>query len=294
MDLSTAGLINTIKLNALLPDGMFENSDIISFMNDAFFSDNLHFIMKFQEDFFVTYSDFAAAASIPIPANAIAQKLKDVQLVQGDYTYINLPRLSMGEITSNSVRANGFYLQDNNIIFYPRIPSYPVRLVYYKRPNFMIDSDDDTVYKVTSIDGTDAILNKAPTVGALSLSLSKSYQPFDVVDMSGTGSVTTNNHITLSAADIALVTVGDYFCPQGYTAFAKLPVEASDLLIQGAILKAMVAMKDKDGYTLTQKQIDGAKLLVGGILSPRIDNEVKKIVNTGSLWGKSFNRGFGR
>lgn len=286
MDLSTAGLISTIKLNALLPDGMFEDSDIVSFLNDAFFSDTLHFMMKYHEDFYITYTDYSASASLSIPTDAIAQKLKSVQLVKGTNSYVNLPRLSNGEITSNRDTNLGFYIQDNTIIFYPNTPTDTIRLIYYKRPYYMIDSADDTVYKVTSISGNDAILNKAPTVGSLDLTLSKSYQPFDIEDMSGTGSITTNNHITLSAANIAKVTVGDYFCPEGYTAFPKIPMEAGDVLQQGAILKAMIAMKDKDGFAITQKQLEEAKKSVAGLISPRIDNSIKKIVNTSSLWGR--------
>jgi len=156
----------------------------------------------------------------------------------------------------------------------------------------MIDSDDDTVYTVTSIVATDININKAPTVGSINLTLSKSYQPFDVVNMTGTGSITGTNHIVLSEADAALVTVGDILCPQGYCAFPKVPVELRSLLAQSAVVAAMMSMKDKDGYKIAKENLGiFRRSLYLGLISPRIENEVKKIVNTSSpLWGKRSRR----
>jgi len=315
MDLTTAGLIADIKLSALLPDGMYEDSDIISFLNDGFFSDTLAFIMRFREDFFVSYEDFAAASSIDIPTDAIAQKLKDVQLKKDSNTFYNLPRLSMGEITSTSNswnRSQGFYIQDNSIVFHPNVPSSEIRVVYFKRPHFMEDSTidaeennvtNDTVYKVTGISGAEINVTPNPVavLGAgigVDFTHSKSYQPFNVVDditlTTGPGA----NVFTAASAELAATfTAGDYLCNPGYTAFPKIPVEAREALVQAAIVKSMVSMKDKEGYGLAQDQLKEAKLSIAGLISPRIDNEVKKIVNTGPLWGRGSNNnrgGWGR
>jgi len=289
MDLTTAGLVSDIQLNALLPDGMFDDADIVSFLNDAFFSDVLAFVMRHREDFFVTYTDYDAAASISIPADAISQKLKDIQLKKSSTCFVNMARLSMGEITSrnhSTYSPEGFYIQDNTIYFYPNTPTSSIRLVYYQRPKYMIDSDDDSVYTVTAIDGTDVTVNKAPTVGALTLTLSKSYQPFDTSSISCTGSITDSNHLEMSADDAATVTVGDIFCPSGYCAFPKLPLECRDVLVQSAIVKIMIAMKDKDGYAIANQNLKEAKASASSLISPRIDNEVKKIVNTSTIWNK--------
>lgn len=295
MDLTTAGLIAKVELDALLPDGMYNEEDIISFLNDAYYSEVLPFVMRHREDFYVAYEDFDPAASINIPVDAIAQKLKDVQLKTSSNRFQNLPRLSMGEVTSNNGNANaqGFYIQDNTIVFYPNIPSHSVRLVYFKRPYPMIDSGDDTVYTVTEIDGTSAILNKAPAVGTLTLSLSKFYQPYDTVDMSGEGSITTNNHIVLSEEDIAKVTVGDIFCPRGYRAFAKIPLEIREVLAQASLVKAMISMKDKDGHRLAMESLRNAERSASTLISPRIDNETKKIVNRSPLF-RTNRSGWGR
>lgn len=303
MDLSTSGLIADLELNALLPDGMFENSDLISFLNDGFFSEVLAFVMRFREDFYVTYTDFAPAASIAIPADAIAQKIKDVQIKKDDYTFYNLPRLSMGEITSGKSTWNkpeGFYIQDNNIIFYPRAQTNNIRLVYFKRPNYLEDATLDTeltvttksIYKVTGVSGATIVVTPNP-VAALGagkskvFSHAKGYQPFDVVNtvtlVTGpSGSIFT----AASTALAATFTKDDYLCNVGYTVYPKIPLEARDVLVQAALVKAMTAMKDKDGYKLAKDALAEAKAAIASLISPRIDNEVKKVVNTSSpLWG---------
>ena len=293
MNLTTAGIISDIQLDALLPDGMYDDSDIVSFMNEAFFSEVLAFIMRYREDFFLTYTDFDAASTIAIPTDAIAQKLKDVLLVKSSTNLVNVPRLSMNEVASSHNGVNGFYIQDNTLYFFPNTPSNTVRLYYFQRPKYLIDSGDDSVYTVSSISGTNVLVNKAPTVGALDLTLSKGYQPFDTSAISCTGSITTNNHLEMSAAAAATVTVGDIFCPEGYCAFPKIPLECRNVLVQASIVKAMASMKDKDGYAIAKENLKQAMTSIASLISPRIDNEVKKIVNISSIWGRN-SRGWGK
>lgn len=307
MDLTTQGLIEDIKLNALLPDGMFENSDLISFINDAYFSDIVSFIMKHQEDFFVTYKDYAPASYISIPSDAIAMKLKDVQVKRDNNVFYNLPRLSMAEITKTSGqwnRPNGFYIQDNNVVFYPSAQTNTVRILYYKRPNYLMDSTPSvpvttsSAYLVTGITNLVLSTNSNPLEcvsggTTMNFTVSKGYQPFDTEDIVLTAGPLANQ-FTGDAATIAKITIGDGLCPVGNSIFPKLPYEARDILTTGAVVKAMIAMKDKDGYAIAQDQLKEVKSAVSSLISPRIDNEVKKIVNTGALWSKMGSNGWRR
>lgn len=290
MDLKTATLIEEIQLNALLPDGMFTNADIISFLNDAYYGDVLPFIMRHREDFYVTYTDFSPAASITIPSDAIAQKIKDIQVKKGDYDFYNLPRLSQNELNGNNrIRNEGFYIQDNSVIFFPRAQTNTIRLTYFARPIPMYDSTD--YYIVDSVVLTDlnpyvkltAVMAATVQAGTV-FTLSKGYQPF------GTDTVTTNinsdaNVFYMSEEDCLKCTAGDVIGLYGYRMFPKIPEEAKDCLVNGAIVKAMVAMKDKDGYKIAKDELNSSKAMLSGLISPRVDNEVKKIVNTSPIWG---------
>lgn len=306
MDLTTKGLIDDIKLSALLPDGMYEDDDLIAFLNDGYYSEVLPFIMRHREDFYVTYTDFEPAASIAIPSDAIAQKLKDVQVKRGDRFY-NLPRLSPAEMTTNNYsRSEGFYLQDNSIIFFPSAQTNTVRVVYFKRPHYMEDStidedsanvDSSTVYTITTDTVSTTVYvspNPAANISAgtnVNFTHSKHTQPFEVVDDITLEVGTSGNEFIAPSIEIATsMTTGDYLCNPGYTAFPKIPLEAREILVQAAVVKAMISMKDKDGYSLAQDQLKEAKINVSGLISPRIDNETKKIVNTSGLWRQSGRR----
>ena len=297
MDLTTAGLISDVQLSALLPDGMYEDTDLISFLNDGFFSDTLAFVMRHREDFYVTYEDFDPAASIDIPADAIAQKLKDVQVKRGD-RYFSLPRLSMGEVTSNGTLhgVEGFYIQDNSIVFFPNAQTNVVRLVYFKRPSYMMDSADDESFLITAID---TAINRVTVNKSIAgnvqrdLTLSKSYQPFSV-DVVTTINPTTGVQLYFTGEEIAKMRVGDYLCNTGYTCFPKIPIEAREVLIQSAIVKAMISMKDMDGYKLAKDALNEAKASISSLISPRVDDEVKKIVSTSGIFGSTSRRGWRR
>jgi hypothetical protein len=256
----------------------------------------------------VSYTDFAPAASISIPADAIAMKLKDVQVKRDTNIFYNLPRLSMGEITKTSGgwnRPNGFYIQDNSVIFYPAAQTNTIRLVYYKRPCYLMDSTPDTTVTTSScfrvltknnlVITTDINPLPAFTAGTnWNFTLSKGYQPFDTETITLTAGPSGSQFTAPDQATVDKITAGDGLCPVGHTIFPKLPYEARDVLVTGAVVKAMISMKDKDGYAIAQEQLKEVKAAVSSLISPRIDNEVKKIVNTGALWSKMGTKGWRR
>jgi len=309
MDLRTEALISEIKLNALLPDGMFEDDDIISFLNDAYFSEVIPFIMRHREDFYLTYTDFDPAASITIPSDAIAQKLKDVQIKRDANTFYSLPRLSMNEITSNRfVRRDGFYIQDNTIYFHPRAQTNTIRLIYFKRPYVLVDSNADTGttknYTISEIEKPplqanaavkleDTTLIEYKVYAGTTLTITKVTPPFKSIDtVTPLESQINQSRIYIGEDEVDEVSVGDVLCPGGYSGVPKIPVEAKDFLVQSAILKAMIAIKDKDGYAIAKDIVKEAKSILSGLISPRIEDEVKKIVNTGPLWNGGNSRGW--
>jgi hypothetical protein len=302
-DLSTYGLIESIKLDGLIPDGMFEDDDYIKFINDAYFHEVIPFIMRHREDFYVGYQDFSPAASIDIPSDAIAQKIKDVQVKKDENTFYNLPRLSMGEITAGKSTWNkpdGFYIQGNQIIFYPRAQSNTIRLVYYKRPISLINADvtitetdvvrNETVFRVTGkTSGTILVVSPNPAanypLGSYDFNRVSISSPYEVTGITGL-IASGGGQFTTTSTIYSATNIGDYLVPPGFSVIPQIPYEARDVLSQAAIVKAMIAMKDKDGYKIAKESLNEAKFTLSSLISPRIDNEVKKIVNTSSpLWG---------
>lgn len=286
MKLTTSSLISDIKLAGSFPDGMFTDAEYLSFLNTGYFNELVPFIMRHREEFFVTYTDQNYADSIEIPSDAIAQKLRDIVRVSDDGDYIgNIPRVTLEEMSGYSqayYRPTGFYLEDNSIKFYPKGNiTDKIRLYYFKRPNTLADTDD--CMEITSINGASAT-GTIPSSWTTDTEISviKSNQPFTVNDSYTISTINVNaGTITLSASGFSK---GDFICPKGYTAIAKIPVELRDCLIQAAIVNALVSTKDVNGAKLAREELFIAMDNASGLISPRVEGEVKKIVNNSGVW----------
>ena len=292
MDLTTLGLIEGIKLDGTLPDGMFTNSEYTRFLNDGFYAEVLPFIMKHREDYFLTYTDFAATDTIAIPSDAIGAKLQDILLVSGDDILANVPRLTKEEMVYN--RVLGFYLEGNNIKFYPtNTVSDTIRVYYFARP-FPLEAPDN-IMTIASWDES----TLTATVD----------QVADWVDYPVDCGVTDFNQPyeyderRLIGASEALLTVeflatgpseGEFITKENYRAIPLIPIEVREVMIQAAILKAMISIKDMDGVKLAGESLTMAKDSASIILTPRVDGEVKKVVNTRGIWGGRARSGWNR
>jgi hypothetical protein len=282
MDLSVQGLIDSIKLDGTLPDGMFNDSDFVKFLNEAYYTDVMAFIMKHREDYFLTYTDYPPTNSILIPSNAVGNKLNDVVTIDSSGNLLsNLPRISRNEIIKGNTRMKGFYVEGNYIKFMPLDNSDRIRLYYYQRP-FYLDSPEN-IATVISWDSDLELANVDQVPDWISFPISCTVtsfeQPYLVTSNSITNASTTN--LTISLAEVS---AGDYICRSGYRAIADIPLEVREVLIQAAILKAMVAIKDKDGVKLVGESLAMAKDNASTILTPRVDNEVRKVVPQRGIW----------
>jgi len=292
MDLQTGSLIDDIKLTGSFPDGMFTDADYVSFLNTAYFNEIIPFIMKHREEFFVTSTDNTYADTIAIPSDAIAQKLRDIVRVDSSGTIMgNVPRLSYEEITGaarGGYTPVGFYLEDNSVKFYPTgAITDLIRFYYFQRPHYL--TDEASCMELTSISGASAT-GTVPSTWTTSTEISvvSKTQPNTVVDTYTISAIDVSaGTITLSASGFAQ---GDFICPLGYTAIPKLPFELRDCLIQAAIVNALISIKDIQGVQLSRNELAIAMQNASGLISPRVEGEVKKAVNTNGIWNLGRSR----
>ena len=313
VDITTNGLISDMKAHGMLPDGMFSDSDLVDVVNDSFFKDMIPFILKHREDYFSKYKDFAYNNVLIIPHEAMGFKLKDVVRLSSDGNYLgNLPRLTIEEISGYNrgyYRPVGFYVENNAIKFFPsNTITDRIRVYYYSRPAFMeLNSECSLVLSATGSACTvDAIPSTWTT--ATKIDVINSEPPYDPRDANNpTPTIdtvnnqttdptyftiqtldTVNNVITLSASGFS---VGDYICPRGYTVYFPLPYEMREMLIQACMMRIMIALKDIQAYKLHKEQYEASMDNCALLISPRVDGEVKKIVNTSGIWNMNrFNR----
>lgn len=295
MDLTTSSLLDDLKLAGSFPDGMFADADYISFLNTGFFSEIVPFIMRHREEFFVTFTDYSYSNSIAIPSDAISQKLRDVIRVDSSGNFLgNIPRLTLEEMTGYNrsyTEPVGFYLEDNSIKFYPTDSiSDTIRVYYFQRPNKM--ELESNCMELTSISGADAS-GTVPSTWTTNTEISvvSKTQPYTVDDTYTISAVDTSaGTITLSSSGFA---EGDFICPVGYTAIPKIPLELRDCLIQAGIVNALVSLKDASGLKMARDEFYIALENASGLISPRVEGEVKKIVNNSGVFRlRGYRRGW--
>lgn len=294
MDLKTSTLISYIKLAGSFPEGMFADSDYIKFLNDGFFTDILPFVMKHREDYYVKYQDQAYSDSIEIPSDAVGAKLRDIVRVSSDGRMLgNIPRFTYEEMSSYSGgRHTGFYIEDNSVKFYPTgTINDTIRMYYFERPNLL--TLESNCMELTSISGADAsgtipaTWTTSTTIDVMDIdqpyNMTKTYS-IDAVDV-------TAGTITLSASGFSS---GDFVCPKGYSVVPRIPLELRDVLIQSAVLKALIALKDLNGAKMAKEEMFYAMDQASTLLTPRVDGETKKVVNNGGVWNYRYRNNRGR
>lgn len=284
MSLLITDLIDKVELNGMMPEGMFTDDEYVSFLNCSLGTDVVPFLMKHREDFFVTYTDYSPTNTIEIPYNAIGAKLQDVVLVLSSNNFLNLPRLTKEEISgsgSNVYTPAGFYTEDNSIIFYPKDKIRDtIRVYYFRRPNELILTS--SCAKILSATGAVCTVDQIPTgwTTATEIDVQGYRQPHKITETYTIDSVGAST-ITLSATGFA---VGDYICPKGYAVYAQLPEEMDEILYLGALLKMHVALKDVQAIKAVGEMLKMAQSTASGLLSPRVEGEVKKLVKRSNMF----------
>ena len=294
MDLTVTGLIDDVKRTGGFPDGLFSDDDYLAFANDAMSNTLIPFLMRHREDYFMTYTDFLAADVIAIPEDAIAQKLKDVVLVDASNNMINVPRLSIEEISAGryeTISPIGFYLEDNNIKFYPANKiTNTIRIYYFKRPNYLILNEDCA--KIVTITGAAATVNAVPTgwTTATEIDVVSNLHPFAVTTTYTISSI-ADPVINLSASGAV---ANQYICPKGYTVYPKIPIEIRDILTKSTVEAGLLAIKDVAGLKAIKEDIKELIDDLSTLITPRVDGECKKIVNVSGIFPQSRSNSFRR
>ena len=296
VDYSITAMIARVKRHAMLPTGMMTDTDIVEFMDDELRSTILSNIMRLREDYFLTYQDFLTDGAInqwDLPYDAIGAKLKDVMFILDGVpdNWINVARLSLSEISSNKydyTRPYGFYLKDNKLCFFPSniAAGQTIRLWYYKRLSHLTpvaESSSGVVYcaKVLSTNGLDIVVDAVPDgwTTSTSIDLVSHDQPFYSYPL-----VISNISGTTITVDKALAATDDYLCPRGETVFPQVPVELQPLLVAATVIDLMEAMRDQQGIQIANQRYQEILDDITTMLTPRIDEEVKKVVAAGGLW----------
>lgn len=301
MTMLISDILDDVKLAGSFPDGMFADSDFVKFLNDSLTSDIIPFIMRHREGYFLTYTDYAAADTISIPTDAIAQKLGDVMFVDSSGNILNnVPRYTLEEISSNQSIGYGnnstyggkvgFYLEGNSIKFYPRnTNSDTVRIYYFKRPPFLTVLTNCAL--ITDVTANDLTVESYPSTWttATLIDVPSGDQPYTVATGPSISGIDPDaSVITVSSATD--IEAGQYLVPRGFSVYPQIPIELKDSLVQAAVVKALVSIKDLNGAKAAKELLVELMRNMSTLLSPRVEGEVKKIVNNSGIFNQRSKR----
>lgn len=303
----TDTLLNRVKRIESIPtaQNVFTESDIVDLMNMEFQEAIVPLILSVNEEYFVFSEDntvTANTASLDLPSNAIGMRARDIYWVDTtNNNFATMPRLTPEQIAGSngfgfangSGAYGGYYLQQNKIMLYPVLQGPgTIRINYFRRPNNLCLIDD--AGEVTDIDyGTGEVtLDQAPDTSTWNVGTTidfiNSVQPFECTVTSATITARSRLVFTFDPTEIADVVVGNWAAAAGSSPFPQyIPVEAMNLIVQGAAMRCLEALGDKAGWAnaLVKYQMMEQNLLT--LITPRIVGQPKKIVGGGGIIGAS-------
>jgi len=277
----------------------FNTTDLIEFLNSELQTVLTPIIQSVNEEFGVMYVDYdtteivANGGTLRIPSQATGARLRNVQIVSPQGYITNLPRLSPDKLGQTGFWVAGFYLRNNDLVFYPNFnvlvgSTSPgvVRLSYFRRSNDLTATANTG--RVIAIDtiGNTVTLDNSPAgpdwVDGALIDVIIGTSPFDfrlrnatIVDINGAV-------IELSAADIAEIEIGDYFALAGFTPVAQfVPNEATYLLAQLAAARCLQSLGDTEGYKIASMKAEQLKQNLINLISDRVEGQPQRLVGFG-------------
>jgi len=294
-DYTTAGLVAAIKRRGSIPTNqqLFSNDDFIALANDELQSSIVPMLMAVREDYFITSRDVAAVSSqgspaiIPIPSDAVGQKLTAVSWVDGSGNLTNIPRLTMEEVSGNFMdytQASGFYVKGNNIVLFPNLNNGTgtVRLSYVKRPLHLVPITQAGKIRSINPNTNEVTLTNLPSAWVTGdlVNVVSHLQPFDTV----ASSVVINgiSSPTIVVSDLTGIEVGMWVALDGSSPIPQIPVEAHITLAQATTVKCLEALGDREGMQAAEAKLKQNKEDLLTMITPRVDASPKKVTNAGN------------
>lgn len=298
-------LIENIKRRCTVPTSQltYTLEDFVELANDELQGEVVPLLMSTREEYFVTFVDVASPADgvIPFPENTVSSKVRSICYVQqsSPLVLINIPRIDLDIVAgvgfANFNTLAGFYIQGNDVIFYPNtsVPTGTmIRIYYYKRT--LVLAPPGAYGRVVAINEMDNSLQLDAIsfeweVGTKLNSVS-SKPGFEVTNPEMT--IVSVSSPTIFVDSVADVTVGDYVSDMGFSAIPQIPIEAHAYLAQLTAAKCLEGLGDAEGMTVALNKAEQLKKGLLVMISQRVDGSVKKVMNPNG--GLRFGAGLGR
>jgi hypothetical protein len=279
----------------------FDDNDVIEFLETELVTTVTPICQSVNEEFGVFYEDIPVTAStltLTVPSFATGQRLRSVNVVSGtspNNQYLtSLPRLNPAQIASIILPPyGGFYLRNNEIVFYPSpINTGTIRLSYYRRPNELVSvASTGRIISINVAANTVLLDNAPPGVywqAGDEMDILTSTLPFDFRVKGAILEIKSGTTLKFAPAVIAKVKIGDIVSLGGEACVAQfIPGEAHYLLAQLAAARCLQGLGDTAGTKIALEKAEQMKTNLVKIMSDRVQDQPKKIIGNAGIAGWS-------
>jgi len=282
MAFDTTRLVEQIKIKGSLPEGRFEDQELLDLAYDAMLSDMVPLILSTREEFYVRRYDFTIVSGVddvPIPSRSIGGTLREVKYVLNSRIY-NIGRIDLEDLEEvQSGQPKNFYLKGNDLILYPS-PSASegeIWLYYYLRPSRFVSVAE--CGRITAINsGTNTVSLTIPSSWTTSntFDLVKGTAHFDILSLDLSASSVGSGSITFTSSLASRLAVGDYVCLAEETCFPFIPPEAHTMLVQAAVATALESIGHPSAATMASKA-EALKVSYRSLIGTRIQGAPKAL-----------------
>ncbi len=289
---TTTDLLDTIKNRQMLPDassGSLSPAVLLQFATEELQLKLATIILGAREKYYETYQDTSvttSVTSVPIVARAIGNVISSVQYI--NYPYIR-PLEPIDPVQANSLypvaAPTNFYFENNSIVIYPppASNSWTLRQRYFQRPSRLELTSNCA--QITAFNSGTGVATCTPVSTWTTSNIfdfipqtASQATPYNL-DTVLTGISATTMTFTLTAAQAALVSVGDWIALAEYTPIPEIPFEFSVVLAQATACKALEAINDQTGLANAKVALSEYMEFATKLITPRDQQGKKKVVS---------------
>lgn len=302
-DYTVDGLVASVRNKYINPNtqSLFQDTDIVSILDEEQRSVIIPIISSVREEFWVTYFDQAVsgATSYTIPQRAAGAILRDVVYVDTAGNEIDLQQLNPSQIKASfpygrqlPLYTFGYFIRNDQVTPYPlqaqTATGYTIRMKELRRPNNLtLSTNCGQVTNINTLTGA-ITLSNIPTTWSTSTTFDviQNFPQFtSILDGQPITGISTTT-VTVAAIPTGLA-VGMWFSPTLMTPISQIPYEMFPLLVQAAVITMADSIGDSQVSTLASKKFELMRKDFTDLITPRVQGGTKKIINRNAPanWG---------
>ena len=288
--LNSSRLVESIRNAAMIPDDRHTYTDevLLDIANQEIDVSLLAILMSLNEEHMVTSVDipYDGQQRVKIPYRAVANKLRDVSLLQGDRVY-ELSRISLEEVSDYDAGFSTdylqvFYVEGDEIVLLGATNAETIRMHYYLRPNVLVEVDRcGKIFDIDEATGTVQLydfpkdFSNIPEMDFVQGRTPNKILNYDILPVSVDSNTRT---VVFNPEDLPKsLRKGDYLCNAGETPVPNLPTEMHPLLAQYAAIYILEGLGDTQGLANANNKLERIEMSLQTILNDRIEGSPQKI-----------------